>query len=203
MSKRGPSASVRLDILKNVPLLIPRAPGRLVLPIERYWDGTPCPHAHLHGRIELASRAEGLELTARLPHQPAPRVPAAPPGARVANLWEYDVVECFLVGAGGRYLEVELGAGGHFLALSFSAPRVRSDAHEDLALPVDFASDAAAWRARVVLPRALLPTGLCALDAFVIAGGAHLAYTPLPGAAPDFHQPARFPEAREQLLGEP
>lgn len=177
-------------------LVIPRAPGRLVLPIERYWDGAPCPHAHLHGRVELALRDDGLELTASLPHQPAPRIPAAQRGARVADLWEYDVVECFLAGAGGRYLEIELGAGGHFLVLSFSAPRVRSDTHEALALPVEFASDACGWRSRVVIERELLPPGLSALNAFVIAGGAHLAYGSLPGATPDFHQPACFPPAK-------
>jgi len=180
-----------------VTLVIPRAPGRLALPIERYWDGAPCPHAHLHGQVELAARGDGLLLSASLPHQPEPRIPAAPRGARVADLWEYDVVECFVAGAGGRYLEVELGAGGHFLVLSFSAPRVRSDAHEALRLPVDFASDARGWRASVLLERPLVPPGLCALNAFVIAGGAHLAYGSLPGPAPDFHQPARFPRARE------
>jgi hypothetical protein len=185
-----------------VSLVIPRAPGRLTLPIERYWDGAPCPFAHLHGRVELSARDEGIELVARLPHQPAPRVPAAPRGARVADLWEYDVVECFLAGADGRYLEVELGAGGHFLVLSFSAPRVRSDSHEALALPVELTSDARGWRSRVVIERALVPKDLRALNAFVIAGGAHLAYAPLPGAAPDFHQPARFPDASEELLGE-
>jgi hypothetical protein len=180
-----------------VTLVIPRPPGRLTLPIERYWDGAPCPHAHLHGRVELAARDDGLEVTASLPHQPAPRIPASPRGARVADLWEYDVVECFLAGAGGRYLEVELGAGGHFLVLSFSAPRVLSDAHEALALRVDFASDAHGWRSRVVLGPELVPGPLVALNAFVIAGAAHLAYAPLPGSAPDFHQPARFPPARE------
>lgn len=184
-------------------LVIPRAPGRLVLPIERYWDGAPCPHAHLHGCVELVTNDDGLEIAASLPHQPAPRIPAAPRGARVGDLWEYDVVECFLAGAGGRYLEVELGAGGHFLVLSFSAPRVRSDSHEALALPVEFASDASGWRSRVVIERALVPPGLSALNAFVIAGGAHLAYGSLPGAAPDFHQPARFVPAREELLRQP
>jgi hypothetical protein len=178
-------------------LVIPRAPGRLVLPIERYWDGAACPDARLHGRVELGARTDGLELVASLPHQTQPRIPSAPRGARVADLWEYDVVECFLAGAGGRYLEVELGAGGHFLVLSFSAPRVRSDAHESLRPGLDFASDARGWRARVLLEREILPPGLCALNAFVIAGGAHLAYAPLPGGAPDFHQPARFPDARE------
>lgn len=177
-------------------LVIPRAPERLVLPIERYWDGAPCPHAHLHGRVELAAAGEGLEIAASLPHQPEPRIPDAPPGTRVADLWYYDVVECFLAGAGGRYLEVELGAGGHFLVLSFSAPRMRSDSHPDLVLPVDFASDAKGWRSRVVIAWALVPPGLEALNAYVIAGGAHLAYGSLPGPAPEYHQPACFPRAR-------
>ena len=58
-------------------------------------------------------------------HQRAPRIPDAPRGARVEGLWEYDVVECFVVGADGRYFELELGAGGHYLALAFDAPRRR------------------------------------------------------------------------------
>jgi hypothetical protein len=166
-----------------------------VLAIERYWDGAACPHAHLHGRVELAARRDGLEIAASLPHQPLPRIPDAPPGSRVADLWEYDVVECFLAGAGGRYLEVELGAGGHFLVLSFSAPRRRADSHESLRPVLDFGHDASGWRVRLVLDWALVPPDLAALNAFVIAGGAHLAYAPLPGGAPDFHQPARFPHA--------
>jgi hypothetical protein len=178
-----------------VTLRIPRAPERLVLPIERYWDGTPCPAAHRHGRVELAAHADGLALAASLPHQPAPRIPAAPPGTRVADLWEYDVVECFLVGSGGRYLEVELGAGGHFLVLSFSAPRVLRDAHETLALPIEHTSDERGWHARTRLPWPLVPPDVVALGAFVIAGGEHLAFAPLPGSAPDFHRPAELPRA--------
>jgi hypothetical protein len=176
-------------------LVIPRAPERLVLPIERYWDGAPCGLPHLHGRVELAAHDDGIELAASLPHQPEPRIPDAPRGARVPNLWEYDVVECFLAGARGEYLEVELGAGGHFLVLCFSAPRVRSEEHEHLELPVDFRSDARGWRSRVLLDWSLVPAPIEALNAFVIAGGVHLAYAPLPGPAADFHAPSRFPRA--------
>jgi hypothetical protein len=180
--------------------VIPRAPGRLTLAIERHWYGAACGAAHLHGRIELSSREEGLALVARLPHQPEPRVPSAPQGARVADLWEYDVVECFLAAPDGRYLEVELGAGGHFLVLSFAAPRVRSDAHASLSLPIDFVSEAAGWCAKTLLPWRLVPRPLEGLNAFVIAGGEHLAFAKLPGSAPDFHQPGEFPRA---FLDEP
>ncbi len=176
-------------------LTIPRAPERLTLAVERYWNGAPCAERRRHGRVELSARSEGLEVTARLPHQPTPRIPDAPRGVRVADLFEYDVVECFLAGADGRYLELELGAGGHFLLLSFSAPRVRSDAHESVTLPIDFASDASAWRARTLLAWPLVPRPLAGLNAFVIAGGEHLAFAALPGSAPDFHRPAEFPRA--------
>ena len=89
------------------------------LAIEREWSGAPCADARLHGEVRLSLQPGGLEIQASLPHQETPRVPAGPARTRVADLYEYDVVECFLVGEGGRYLEVELGAGGHFLVLSF------------------------------------------------------------------------------------
>jgi hypothetical protein len=167
--------------------------AELRLVIEREWHGGPCADERLHGVVRLSPRPGGLEIQASLPHQPSPRVPAAPPRTRVADLYEYDVVECFLVGEGGRYLEVELGAGGHFLVLSFRAPRVLADAHEDLEPRLDFERGPRAWSATMLLPEDLLPSGIRAVNAFVIAGGRFLAWHPLPGAVPDFHQPERFP----------
>ena len=105
------------------------------------------------------------------------------------------LVACFLVGAAGRYLEVELGAGGHFLVLSFAGPRDLADAHESLELAVELAGDSHGWRAGALLGWDLVPARIEALNAFVIASGAHLAFARLPGAQPDFHQPALFPRA--------
>ena len=87
-------------------MLIPQAPDALVLPIVTYWDGTPCTNARLHGVVTLGAEDEGLCITASLPHQEGPCVPATLPHTRVMNLWEYDVVECFVVGA-ECYLEVQ------------------------------------------------------------------------------------------------
>jgi hypothetical protein len=114
----------------------------------------------------------------------------------VADLWEYDVVECFLAGRDGRYLELELGAGGHFLALCFDAPRRCCDALEALRPALAHRADADGWWARMVAPWRIVPAELVALNAFAAAGGELLAYHPLPGGRPDFHQPARFPAAR-------
>jgi hypothetical protein len=183
------------------PLVIPRAPETLRIAIECHWNGAPARDPRLHGELRLSARPEGLAVEAALPHQAPARIPAAPAGSRVANLWEYDVVECFLVGADGGYLEVELGAGGHFLVLGFSAPRRLVDAHEQLAPALEFARDAAGWRSTLVLPWTLVPGELVALGAFAIAGGAFLAAHPLPGPAPDFHQPGAYPRARLATRG--
>jgi len=183
------------------PLVIPRAPETLRLAIERHWNGAASRDPRLRGELRLCARAEGLALEAALPHQEPARIPALPAGSRVANLWEYDVVECFLVGADGRYVEVELGAGGHFLVLEFSAPRRLADAHAEFAPALDFVRTASGWRSTLVLPWPLVPRELCALGAFAIAGGAFLAAHPLPGAAPDFHQPAAYPRARLAARG--
>ena len=176
-------------------LTIPRAPGRLRLPIERQWNGAP--GGAVRASLELSVVGSALELRSELRQPGPPRVPDARRGTRVANLFEYDVVECFLAGAGGSYLELELGAGGHFLALSFRARRIRSDEHRRL-LPNVTHHHASDGTLRTVLrfPCALLPAGIRGLGAFAIAGGLFLAHRPVPGAAPDFHQPDRFAPVR-------
>ena len=176
-------------------LVIPNAPAQLRLPIEQHWNGTRCPDPRRRGELSLALTAGVLEISASFGRQVPARLPSAPRGSRVANLWEYDVVECFLVGAGGRYLEVELGAAGHFLVLEFDAPRRRVNEHAALAPRLLFREDAERWHASLHLPLALVPAGLVALNAFAIVGGSFLAHHPVPGAMPDFHQPHAFPRA--------
>jgi hypothetical protein len=176
-------------------LELPRRPKCLRLSVERGWNGAP-DAGGMHGAVELAAVAGGLWVGARLVLGVPPREPPEPRGTRIDGLWEYDVAECFLVGSTGHYFELELGAGGHFLALSFSAPRKLSHSHEGLALDVRAVRDATSWSAETVVPREILPPGLCAVNAFAIAAGRHLAYEPVPGSVPDFHQPAAFPALR-------
>jgi len=174
-------------------LTIPCAPSRLRLPIERLWNGEPC-DLPIHAGVELSLLGDALEVRAWLRQPGAPRMPAATPGTRVAGLWEYDVVECFLAGAGGRYLEIELGPGGHFLVLSFRARRVLANSHEGLVPRVESGRGPEGERwAALRVPRSLLPAGLRAGNAFAIAGGRFLAWRAVPGAQPDFHQPERWP----------
>ena len=179
-------------------MLIPYAPNVLVLPITLYWDGTPCDNTCLHGVVTLGTEADGLCITASLPQQESPCVPAAPPRTRVANLWEYDVVECFVAGAEG-YLEVELGAAGHFLVLDFASPRVCRNAYETFVPRLTFEpclGGTHAWRSSILIPWSMVPMPVQGVNAYVISHDHYLCYHPLPGPGPDFHQPERFPQAR-------
>lgn len=199
------------------PLVIPLAPASLSLPICTTWDGQPEQAPHLQGEVRLAATSEGLLLRMSLPHQEQPRIPDAPPGVRVGELWTYDVVECFLSGPDG-YTEVELGAGGHFLVLTFSAPRVRADECLDFlpvlhferlqraafpsepnrdSLPSEGTSPEPTlprWCSQLLLPWKYVPEPLRGGNAYVIVRDRYLCFQPLPGPKPDFHQPSRFPQ---------
>jgi len=177
-------------------LVVPHAPELLRLEIERLWNGAAAPDPRRRGRVDLSAWESGLRVEARLEGPGPSRVPDAPVGTRVADLWHYDVLECFLAGAEGDYVEVELGAGGHFLVLSFEGPRQLRDAREQLALEVDHERDSQGWRTAITLPWRCVPEPLCALDAFAIIGETHLAFSPMPGIEPDFHQPDAYPRAR-------
>ncbi len=188
-------------------MIIPRAPKELQLRIDHYWNGAACPDKRLHGAVTLSATPDGLRIAATLPHQVSPNIPGQPPGTRVANLWEYDVVECFIVGS-RKYLEVELGAGGHVLVLDFCkrAPRVRDHEYQHFRPIVEWhpsvPEDPGRWRSSVVIPWEMLPKRPNVLNAFVIVRDQFLAYHPTGGSIPDFHQPRAFPKVRlERIAG--
>ncbi len=184
-------------------MIIPHAPEALTLKIDHYWNGVPCPDRRLHGAVTLSSTPEGLAITAVLPHQLSPNIPAQSTGTRVANLWQYDVVECFIVGS-RKYLEVELGAGGHFLVLDFckGAPRIRDHEYEHFRPALEWLpsapEDSGRWRSSIVIPWQMVPQRTHALNAFIIVGDQFLAYHPTEGSTPDFHQPRAFPQVSLQ-----
>ena len=183
------------------PLVIPEAPAALALVIAQRWDGAPLPD--LRAGVRLSAERDGLWVEAEMAHARAPRIPEAPRGARVANLWEYDVVECFVAGADGRYLEVELGAGGHYLALAFDAPRRRVNDFAREPLAVEWHGGLESWRARCRVPRAWLAEPIARVNAFAIADGEFAVHAPVGGERPDFHRPHAFPEACIPSWGSP
>ena len=88
--------------------------------IATTWDGiaiSPDESASL----SLSASDDALVVTVDAPWHgdPAPIGPAGPTWA----LWEHEVVELFVLGSNGHYLELELGPHGHHLVLQLSGRR--------------------------------------------------------------------------------
>jgi hypothetical protein len=159
--------------------------GELV--VAHTWDGRPIPREE-QARLALGLDAETLRIEVDAPWHGDPP-PDARPGPCM-GLWEYEVVELFLLGDNDRYLEVELGPHGHHLVLELHG--VRRVVRSGMRIEYTTARRGARWRGVASLPAAWVPAGLCAGNAYAIHGSGtarrHLACFPAPGSAPDFHR---------------
>jgi len=163
------------------------------LTIDQTWDGGPIDAAE-QVRLSLSRYDGGLQVAVDAPFHGDPS-PSTPPG-RCDRLWEFEVSELFLVGKAERYLELEFGPHGHYLALQLEGRRqIVNDA---LAIDYRASIEDGRWSGLAQVPAALLPATLCRWNAFAIHGGGnarqYLAAHALAGAKPDFHQIDRFPE---------
>jgi hypothetical protein len=159
--------------------------------IGQTWDG----HALAEDeRASVTLRLGDAELLVEVeaPFHDDPR-PPEPAGARDA-LWDFGVVEIFLLGEAARYLEIELGPFGHHLVLQLRGAR-----HiEASGLPLEFTAHrrGARWRGLARVPVAYLPPGLHACNAYAIHGPPerrrYLAAYPAEGSEPDFHRLESF-----------
>jgi hypothetical protein len=166
------------------------------LRVDRTWSGEPVAPEH---RAELRLEGAGEDLLVRVDapfHGDPP--PSGPPGP-TPGLWELEVVELFVAGEGPtdevEYLEVELSPQGHHLVLRLAG--VRRVVESGLRLDFRASIDGGRWRGSARLPRAWLPPPPHRAAAFALHGGGaarrYLSSLTLPGDAPDFHQPHRFP----------
>ena len=144
-------------------------------------------------KIDLRIDTAGAHVKIESPyHGDAP--PQEPPGSTWA-LWEYEVVELFLVDEDGSYLELEFGPHGHFLGLRLAAPREMVSTH----LKLDYRSHIVdkRWFGKAFISAEHLPIKLSRWNAFAISGNGsarqYLTWSRLPGQYPDFHQPQHFP----------
>jgi len=175
-------------------LHIPAHPSALTLRVDHLWNGETCSDDRLWAELSISRVKEGLRVEVVAPMLHEQRVPDAPIGSRVEGLWEYDVVELFLVGPGHEYLELELGAGGHFLALGFSSIRRRSNDYGRFEPIVRYErTSEKIWTSSLTLSWDMIPENLRAINAFAIMAGQFMAYAPVPGEKPDFHQPDFYP----------
>lgn len=164
------------------------------LRIEHTWDGQPLAHTEIVVLSYHIAETGNLEIQIDAPFHGDP-APSATAGS-LWGLWDFEVVELFLVDENGHYLELEFGPHGHYLALQLDAPR--SVIRSQMPLTHDALVSKSRWQSLSIVPKELLPTKIVKHNAFAIHGQGkerkYLAHSPLPGPKTDFHQPQRFPD---------
>ncbi len=161
------------------------------LRIDQTWNGEPVSlseQAHLFMGLD----EDGLHLQVEAPFYNDPS-PTTPPGL-CPGLWDYEVVELFLLGAGGHYLEIELGPHGHYLVYYLSDVRQVERVVEPVSVHCTVSDKI--WLGAIHIGLADLPKQLSHVNGYGVSGQGHtrrfLAAAPVPGEAPDFHQPDVF-----------
>ena len=166
---------------------------RAVLSVGMTWDGRDVPEPQ-HSRLTLRIDGPRFQLDLDAPFHDDP--PPPHPAGRCPELWKHEVVELFLLGSDERYLELEMGPRGHYLALELNG--ARKLVRDDILLDYETERYADRWLARCVLPTSALPRGLGACNAYSMHGVGderqHLAVFPVPGRRPDFHRLECFQE---------
>lgn len=172
--------------------------------VGRHWDG-----ARVNGpvaELDFGVSAGHFRISIRAPFFGDP-APARPTGS-TDRLWDFEVVELFVLGADNHYLELEFGPHGHYLALELRGRRqlVRKGANQGLAMDYRSRINGDRWSGIASLPASLLPASATHFNAYALHGrgvGRHfLAHAPCLGRKPDFHNLDRFvPIARAAQSG--
>jgi hypothetical protein len=155
--------------------------------ITRSWSGEPLA-GYPGSSVRVVVTPEGIEV-----HFDGPLMPGQPPPhkpGRLWGLWNYDVLECFIVGPGQTYIELEVGPHGHYLALKLDGPRQITD--DNVPVEVEWTEVSnGRWSACMRVARRHLPQRPWRINAFAVHGREprqYLAATPVAGDHPDFHR---------------
>lgn len=113
------------------------------------------------------------------------------------GLWNYEVVELFLVGEGNPtpYTEIEISPWGNHLVLQLLG--YRNVIEQELPLNIiNVKRDAKRWQAHAIIDADLIPKGLLKVNAFRVSGVEpnrdYHVMTPMKGLEPDFHHIDQF-----------
>ena len=163
--------------------------------IGHNWDGVALNEQNM-ARVEVDWLANGdlsIGIDAPFSNDPKPNCPKT----ACWQLWNFEVVELFLVGKGDPipYTEIEISPWGNHLVLQLLGKR-NVIAQE---LPLQIVSLERAknrWTAQAVISKDLLPKGELKVNAYRVSGvnpNRHYhVMTPMVGPVPDFHQIEQF-----------
>jgi hypothetical protein len=109
-------------------------------------------------------------------------------------LWEYEVIELFLLGDNSVYLEIEMGPHGHYWVLQLHG--VRRVTAQGLPIRYDTQIRDRSWQGTARFPFSYVPPGVSRANAYAMHGAGaerrYFAAFAVPGKRPDFHQLTAF-----------
>jgi hypothetical protein len=157
------------------------------------WDAKPIPKTDwTYFQLDILENND-LKIQIDAPFYDDP-IPDAASGS-LWGLWDYEVVEIFLVAKNGHYTELEFSPHGHYLTLRLDAPR--SILAKEEVLQYHAKINGNRWKGQSIVPEKLLPKQIHRVNFFAIHGQnelrQYLCHSPLPHEKPDFHQTERFP----------
>ncbi|XP_033106022.1 UPF0462 protein C4orf33 homolog isoform X2 [Anneissia japonica] len=173
--------------------------------IKHCWDGTPVSHDAVQIRLSVGAESpDSLQLTVKAPFFNDPAPPGFKVGGAQEQLWDYEVVEAFILGEKDRYLEVELSPHGCYLVLMLNGCH---SLWKDK-LPLTFSSEIHSnntWTGQAFIPLTYIPPGPHKFNAFAIhgVGSTYEALYPAPPGmydTPDFHRLHLFQDLPQDFL---
>lgn len=197
-----------VSLLLLIACLRSRASDQMQYTISRLWDNRTVADTEAID-LSLGSRVVDavpyLQLNISAPFYDDPKLPDNTTVGSTDQLWNYEVVELFLLGDDRHYLEVELGPKGHYLLLQLHGYRnvTQTGLHLD-----HFSTriDDKRWTGSALIPGHYLPHGLSRFNAYAIHGsGPHRQYLslfPTPFGKykePDFHRLDYFGDFKLKL----
>lgn len=175
------------------------SPKTMSYTINKLWDSRPvAPHDYIHLQLEYVNNSEtkcqDLHIQVRAPYYDDPSINDTVPVGSMDKLWEFEVVEVFLLGSDEHYLEIEFGPKGQYLLLQLHGYRnvVKYPLYID-----DYSAkiDGKEWSGSYIIPSKYIPADLFKFNAYAIHGTGdarqYLALFPTPFGKfkdPDFHR---------------
>ena len=166
--------------------------------VNQTWDGVALAPSDCV-TFTLTWMSDGLEWAFDAPYYGDP-APIGEPGS-CWELWNYEVVELFILGEGSPepYIEIEVGPHGHYLALRLLGER--KIVEKELPLRVTTIRESERWSGRVLIPIEYLPKGGLRVNGYAIhgigEGRVYAVSTVLDSDVPDFHRIEGF---RQKLM---
>ncbi|XP_064481265.1 UPF0462 protein C4orf33 homolog [Ornithodoros turicata] len=165
---------------------------RVSFEIQTTWDSLPVNHTPV--RLVIYQEKNGsIPVNVYAPFFNDSPVPTGPAGQPFFRLWDYEVVELFLLGNNDRYLEIELSPYGQHLVLLLDGEN-KAIKHS---LPLKYRAiiDGDTWHGEALVPVSYLPPVPSRMNAYAIHGSGEArtyeALFPVPHRAyvkPDFHR---------------